>query len=496
LATTVGSPQQSWRELVDSVARGGPCKVGGVCSEIAPEQLRELFDAAPSEGDATGAVKVLKDADFRNVTFVGPTTFSSVQFKGDATFAGAVFKAATRFTSLSGDRCSFDRATFCDDLYVHGWESRRLTFERGRFASLARFIDLTVEESLSFSSSEFTGATVFSNIQSASFITFVATTFATRVSEFEAACHFLSLLRVRLDRGGLLYLHGGSVDLSRAELGAATVIAGRRKRASADTRDRGLDVSDASWKPRLSRMEGTDVERLVLQDVDLAQCFFRGCINLDRLRLEGMCEFDCPPPGLHRGKYPPFVWFWTPRLSVVEERMWRRKSRNAPGWRTDTTPAARKGDDRRERQEQAEALAKVYRALRKGREASSNSPGAGDFYYGEMEMRRMGMASIGERFVLWLYWLLSGYGLRPLRPLIALAVLVGASSLLLFEYGLADGSSYSTSLLASLAAVVNVEVLKPDQFRVSGQWIRTVLKVLGPALFGLLILAFWGRVKR
>ena len=33
-------------------------------------------------------------------------------------------------------------------------------------------------------------------------------------------------------------------------------------------------------------------------------------------------------------------------------------------------------------------IAVVYRALRKGREDSRDEPGAADFYYGEMEMRR------------------------------------------------------------------------------------------------------------
>ena len=33
-------------------------------------------------------------------------------------------------------------------------------------------------------------------------------------------------------------------------------------------------------------------------------------------------------------------------------------------------------------------LAAVYRELRKGREDAKDEPGAADFYYGEMEMRR------------------------------------------------------------------------------------------------------------
>jgi hypothetical protein len=72
-------------------------------------------------------------------------------------------------------------------------------------------------------------------------------------------------------------------------------------------------------------------------------------------------------------------------------------------------------------------IAALYRALRKGREDAKDEPGAADFYYGEMEMRRRARrhsadnldgqssaASRGrmERGILTAYWLVSGYGLR------------------------------------------------------------------------------------
>jgi len=61
-------------------------------------------------------------------------------------------------------------------------------------------------------------------------------------------------------------------------------------------------------------------------------------------------------------------------------------------------------------------LAVLYRALRKAQEDSKNEPGAADFYYGEMEMRRHDPHTPwAEQVILWLYWLVSGYGLRRLR---------------------------------------------------------------------------------
>jgi hypothetical protein len=60
----------------------------------------------------------------------------------------------------------------------------------------------------------------------------------------------------------------------------------------------------------------------------------------------------------------------------------------------------------------------------KGREDSKDEPGAADFYYGEMEMRRHSTGTPPSRrpivSIIWLYWLVSGYGLRASRALIAL----------------------------------------------------------------------------
>ena len=64
------------------------------------------------------------------------------------------------------------------------------------------------------------------------------------------------------------------------------------------------------------------------------------------------------------------------------------------------------------------ALAPVYRQLRKSFEDGKHEPGAADFYYGEMEMRRHADdIPRGERSLLTIYWALSGYGLRATRAL-------------------------------------------------------------------------------
>jgi uncharacterized protein YjbI with pentapeptide repeats len=82
-------------------------------------------------------------------------------------------------------------------------------------------------------------------------------------------------------------------------------------------------------------------------------------------------------------------------------------------------------------------VAAIYRSLRKALEDAKNEPDAADFYYGEMEMRRHDpIRSLGERRLLWLYWLLSGYGLRVTRALGWLAIVMALTVLGLMFWGL------------------------------------------------------------
>ncbi|MEU4845923.1 hypothetical protein [Streptomyces gilvosporeus] len=67
-------------------------------------------------------------------------------------------------------------------------------------------------------------------------------------------------------------------------------------------------------------------------------------------------------------------WYRTRRQILAEERLWReRHSRRT------------RGDSA---QQEATPIQTAYRDLRKGREDAKDEPGAADFSYGEMEMRR------------------------------------------------------------------------------------------------------------
>ena len=136
-------------------------------------------------------------------------------------------------------------------------------------------------------------------------------------------------------------------------------------------------------------------------------------------------------------------------------------------------------------------MANVYRSLRKAFEDSKNEAGAGDFYYGEMEMRRHSTENPrAERTILWVYWLLSGYGQRAARAIAALVVLIATVGTLLAVWG-------QPAAEAAQIAVGAVVLREPGaELTEAGQWTVMVARVLGPVLLALAILAVRARVKR
>jgi hypothetical protein len=102
----------------------------------------------------------------------------------------------------------------------------------------------------------------------------------------------------------------------------------------------------------------------------------------------------------------------------------------------------------------------------------------------------------GDRVILHLYWLLSGYGLRPTRALIALAVtlLIGAG--IFHSFGFQDARSYSRSLLVSVESVISLPRPPEIKLTAEGEIVQVALRLLGPLLVGLAVLAIRARIKR
>ncbi|GAA0360066.1 hypothetical protein GCM10009540_95460 [Streptomyces turgidiscabies] len=178
-----------------------------------------------------------------------------------------------------------------------------------------------------------------------------------------------------------------------------------------------------------------------------------------------------------------------------------------------------------------EDVAALYRQLRKASEDAKDEPGAADFYYGEMEMRRHSRTwKEAERWLLQAYWLLSGYGLRASRALGWLSIAMVTTIFLMMTFGLPKESPKQevTGILPANGGLAKFNISKDDPvnatedrltgkrfekslnvtlnsvvFRSSGDdlttaggYIEMASRFSEPILLGLAALAIRGRVKR
>jgi hypothetical protein len=262
-------------------------------------------------------------------------------------------------------------------------------------------------------------------------------------------------------------------------------------------------TGEISERPRLLSLQRTNVTGLGLSNIDMADCRFADAHNLDKLRLEADVGFATAPS--RAGRLSQGGW----RQVIAEERAWRASRSHRwdhpwwPDWLDDPTPAVTDPGQ----------IAGLYRALRRGREDIKDEPGAADFNYGEMEMRRRAHRPRGgasdtrssgaswgrvERTILTAYWLVSGYGLRAWRALVWLAAITAALAIAFHLVGFVHPpkpDTYWTSLLYAFRSTLSLT--DPEVTLTAwGKFLQAVLRLTGPVLLGLAILALRGRVKR
>lgn len=351
-----------------------------------------------------------------------------------------------------------------DDMVFGG----RAVFDHTRFAGQARFIGTEFRGETRFHDATFLGTVHFDDVR-AGVLELVNARFEKRawigpliaeeVNLARVRCAAMTEVDVRVDRlntrlarfeeGVVIRADGGAVFAEQTRFGAPSLIAG------------------TGALPILRSLRATDVSNLELADVDLRWCAFAGAHRLDQLRLAGRCPFGRPPRGWR-----------TSRRTIAEEAAWREWPTDRPAdWELESVDPER--------------MANVYRSLRKAFEDSKNEPGAGDFYYGEMEMRRHSAETPrAERGILAVYWLLSGYGQRAARAIAALLVVIVVVGVLLAVWGQPPAD-------AARIAVGAVVLREPGaELTEAGQWTVMVARVLGPVLLALAVLAVRARVKR
>lgn len=509
------------------------------------------FEGAHFEGEAhfTGA-EFADYAGFDSAVFTGVAHFQEVRFHGEARFVAAWFAADALFDGVS---CAATAR------FSGAWFDGTGAFTSARFSGRAHFTEAWFrrrgDTSADFSDASFAQRAGFRGTRFRGRAVFAAAVFRSewhgplvcvdelwmRGAVFAVpfrigiAARRVDMNRMRCESTAAFQLRYAAVSLRDAVLAEPITLSYEAMPFMAGTRqlEDEMPREEGSVGVHLLRLSGVNAGHLVLTDVDLSRCEFSGAYNLDRIGLAGRCEYGAPPPGLrHGGSRFPACW-WSRRRVVVEEQYWRalptdsRTAADTDGWVTGL------GHPDPAQSPTADDVAIVYRQLRKALEDTKNEPGAADFYYGEMEMRRHNKDTPpGERALLHAYWLLSGYGLRASRALAALVCAMGLTVLLLMQWGL-PAAPPSARMVGQMSAYGGEVVLVPDTsgralphdrwtrwtaarleragrvvvnsvvFRSSGQdltqqgvWIEMGSRLCEPVLFGLAVLAARGRVQR
>ncbi|MER7672482.1 pentapeptide repeat-containing protein [Kitasatospora sp. NPDC096128] len=404
---------------------------------------------------------------FDRATFNGPAGFDRATFSGNAVFERAKFSASAGFGEgrFTGNAV-FDRATFTEDAVFE-----RATFDGGLFFAEAPF-----PRNVRFSEARFTSLPSLGPLVCREQVDLSRAVFETPVT-VEAAARELCCERTQWKSTAILRLRYATVDLTDAVLSSPVAVKPVQT-APFDTAS-GTPMDEIMLIPldpsvRVVSVRGLDAAHLVLTDVDLTACLFSGAFHMDQLRLEGRCSFAPTPTGVHWRWHwcKPWLYWWSRRRTLAEEHYWRadhagaRNSDPPRGW------ASRPPRPSRVRDPGPESLAATYRELRKAYEDSKNVPGAADFYYGEMEMRRHDRTgtAFAERALLGAYWLLSGYGLRALRAVLWLSLAMGLTVLGLMAGGLPTHAPLPNATGTLAGSTIALQANQPDLSITGGRW--------------------------
>ncbi|WP_456340628.1 pentapeptide repeat-containing protein [Streptomyces mirabilis] len=457
-----------------------------------------------------------RSAWFTEAKFGGNAWFDNTQFNAEAWFPSAQF---------SGDAW-FDQAQF----------GTRTYFDEAQFDGNARFDGTQFSGDASFGKVQFNRASEIGPIVCLGRLSLAGAYFALPLT-LEVAGSELLCARTRWESTALLRIRYAKVDLTDAVLSSPLAVNSHPAvfKSDGQTMDE-HPLSSHAKTARVVSVSGVDAAHLVLTDTDLSECQFAGAFHLDQIRLEGRTAFAPVPKGFLRRQHH---WpdRWSQRRTLAEEHHWRAQNAAQPPQLPGRPPPAslwRPGPhhDDPARTPDPEDVAAAYRQLRKAFEDGKNEPGAADFYYGEMEMRRHDKPSTprAERGLLHGYWLLSGYGLRASRALVWLAIAMLTTILLLMAFGIPRHSpkQEATGTVPAGGGRVTFTLDKDDPqnpttdrftgkrfekalnvtlnsvvFRSSGQdlttagtYIEMTSRLLEPALLALAVLAVRGRIKR
>jgi uncharacterized protein YjbI with pentapeptide repeats len=290
-----------------------------------------------------------------------------------------------------------------------------VNFNGARFGAEANFKGATFTKGANFNSARFSAEAHFGTAKFNGIASFTGAAFSVGVhfilATFSGVAHFVAAKFNGIASFNSVTFSGaanfsGAQFHERADFRWAT-FSGRTHFAGREGSDQtGYIFAGAEVDFREVVIASTDA--VAFEDADLTKCQFQGT-DLRKLHLIGV------------------TWPQKGRRTIIYDE-------TAPG-------NSEEGDGGPRPWSQLERL---YRELKQNYEDRRDYERAGDFHYGEKEMRRQNPETPrGLRLFLWLYWLFSGDGERYLRPLLWAGLLFVGSTIGYMWWGLRlkDGSS-------------------------------------------------------
>ena len=274
--------------------------------------------------------------------------------------------------------------------------------------------------------------------------------------------------RCNFTEGGFVKIDGGQIEFVSCDAAKPLLV-------TAGNSEKSKSVSMRSLRQ-------TKVNSFILSNISLMCVPLLEAVGVDELRLEGRAPFR---EEWRRGRT---------RRQIIHDETLIRSSTSSPNSKLARVIPFRL---RHGAMPNANQVAAAYRGLRVGREAAGDAPGSADFYYGEMEMRRLAVNAWSfEYFLLTLYWLVSGYALRAWRTLASLFLVVLISAVLYSDFGVPIHAhrSITNSVLLITQSSLALESAPPSS--AAGQFVIIACRILLPGLLALTLLAVRGRVKR
>jgi hypothetical protein len=374
------------------------------------------------------------------------------------------------------DSANFKRAVFDDHAGFQGATFKALaTFDAAKFRSYVDFENAVFDGDATMWGATFQLARQLGPLVVHNGLVFDECVFAERVTIEAVASRVCARAAIFAD-GVRLSLRKAEIALDYADFGRASTLSHATKWTIPTAEHWCSSLFEtAGAQPRLTTLCGAQVAALSISGIDLRECRFFGAHGLESLIVEPSCRWP----------HTPSNWGCIDREMIVEESDWRRREEGRPRvtrvrwphfavrWSKHNVDLPKQPDDHDGKVLEPEQLAALYRALRKAREDNKDQAGAGDLYYGEMEMRRRTpiptkrgrIRGCCEWLVISAYWLLAGYGLKASRAFAALTVVILLAAILLAQWGFHPSRGYGQAVLFAVQS--SISLLHPPEAHLS-----------------------------